>query len=110
MLQSLNARLALIAAAAACLAACTTPDGAATQAAAPSGRITPAMEGQLAADGSPIRCRSVQVTGSRFPVRECKSELVWKEYDTMMAENAKSATDGFQRVRTGCSTSGEGGC
>lgn len=108
MLQSLNACLALIAAAAACLAACATPDGAASQAATASGRITPAMEGQMASDGSPIRCRSVQVTGSRFPVRECKSETAWQEYDTMMAENAKSATDGFQRVRTGCSTSANG--
>jgi len=110
MLRTLNARRTLIVFVATCLAACTTPERAATLAAAPSGRITPAMEGQLAADGSPIRCRSVQVTGSRFPVRECKSQTAWKEYDTMMAENARSATDGFQRVRTGCSTGGEGRC
>lgn len=93
----------------AALAGCATPEGGTTQLAS-AGRITPKMEGQEATDGTPVRCRSMQVTGSRFPVKECKSEKAWEDYDKMMAENARSATDGFQRVRTGCSTQAEGGC
>lgn len=85
-------------------------DPSGTTAIASGDKITARMEGQTAPDGTVIKCRSMQVTGSRFPAKECKSEQAWKDFDTMMAENAKSSTDGFQRLRTGCSTQGEGSC
>ncbi|PKP81285.1 MAG: hypothetical protein CVT79_11545 [Alphaproteobacteria bacterium HGW-Alphaproteobacteria-18] len=69
-------------------------------------RMTAGMEGQTAPDGSLVKCRSMQVTGSRFPVKDCKSEKAWSEFDKLMAENAKNETDKFQRVNTGCSASG----
>ncbi|MBY9065984.1 hypothetical protein K1X12_03690 [Hyphomonas sp. WL0036] len=69
-------------------------------------KITASMEGQTAPDGSIVKCRSMQVTGSRFPAKDCKSELAWKEFDRLMAENAKNETDKFQRLNTGCSTTG----
>lgn len=74
------------------------------------GKVTAAMEGQMSDDGSVIKCRSMQVTGSRFPVRECKSETAWLEFDKLMAENAKSSTDKFQRLKSGCATQSEGTC
>lgn len=91
--------------AAAILAACATPAPGAAQIASAS-QITPSMEGQTAPDGTVISCRSMQVTGSRFPVKECKSAAAWESFDAAMADNAKSETDKFQRVNTGCSTSG----
>jgi len=90
------------------LAACATPaTGAAPSADA---KITAAMEGQTADDGTIIKCRAVQRTGTRFPAKECKSEKAWEEFDKLMAENAKSSVDGFQRLNTGCSTQSEGSC
>lgn len=86
-------------------AACATPDNSAAELAS-TDTIKASMEGQVAPDGSVIRCRSIQVTGSRFPAKECKSEKTWEEFDKAMAENAKSATDGFQRLNTGCAVSG----
>lgn len=67
-------------------------------------------EGQMAPDGTPVVCRSMQVTGSRFPARDCRSQAAWEVFDQTMAENARSQTDGFQRVNTGCATRAEGGC
>lgn len=95
--------------AAVAISACATPEAGSAQYAS-TDKITPAMEGKTATDGTAIRCRSMQVTGSRFPAKECKSEKAWEEFDKVMAENAKSATDGFQRLRTGCATQAEGGC
>lgn len=94
--------------AAAVLSACATPvaDGPVESGA----KLTAAMEGQMAEDGTPIKCRAMQVTGSRFQAKECKSEKAWTEFDKMMAENAKSSTDGFQRLRSGCATQAEGSC
>lgn len=87
------------------LVACATNTSGST-ALAGADTITAGMEGQMAPDGSVIKCRSVKVTGSRFPLKDCKSELAWKEFDKMMAENAKNETDKFQRLNTGCSTTG----
>lgn len=87
------------------LAACATNTSGAT-ALAGADTITAGMEGKMAPDGSVVKCRSMQVTGSRFPAKDCKSELAWKEFDKMMAENAKNETDKFQRLNTGCSTTG----
>lgn len=92
-------------AAAALLVGCAVGDSGAS-AVAGAAPLTAAMEGQTAPDGTAIQCRSMQVTGSRFPVRECKSEKAWQEFDNQMAENAKNETDKFQRVRSGCSVSG----
>lgn len=91
------------------LAACATNTSGAT-AVAGADAFTASMEGQTAPDGSVIKCRSMQVIGTRFPVKDCKSENAWSEYDKMMAENAKSSTDGLQRLRSGCATRAEGSC
>ncbi|MFN3609484.1 MAG: hypothetical protein ACK4Y9_10500 [Hyphomonas sp.] len=107
MINLLKAALAATLAAS-ILSACATPTSG--EAVAPGGRITAAMEGKMSEDGTVIACRSMQVTGSRFPAKECKSEKAWKEFDTLMAENAKSSTDGFQRLRSGCATQSEGSC
>ncbi|MFN4185861.1 MAG: hypothetical protein ACK4M6_13865 [Hyphomonas sp.] len=97
-----------VAVAAIALAACTTSVSGSSEASGT--KITAAMEGQMTDDGTAIKCRSIQVTGSRFPAKECKSEKAWQEFDKIMAENAKSSTDSFQRLRTGCATQAEGGC
>lgn len=73
-------------------------------------RITASMEGKMAPDGTPVSCRSMQVTGSRFPAKDCRSQAAWEQFDQAMAENARSQTDRFQRVNTGCATRAEGGC
>jgi hypothetical protein len=90
------------------MAACATPATGAPLSA--DARITAAMEGKTANDGTIIKCRSMQVTGTRFPAKECKSEKAWEEFDKLMAENAKSSVDGFQRLNTGCATQAEGTC
>ncbi|ABI75360.1 putative lipoprotein [Hyphomonas neptunium ATCC 15444] len=90
------------------LAACATP--ATNETVSKGDKITAAMEGKMTDDGTVVACRSMQVTGSRFPAKECKSEKAWKEFDIVMAENAKSSTDRIQRLTTGCSTQGEGTC
>lgn len=87
------------------LAACATNSSGMT-AVSGADKITAGLEGQMAPDGTIVKCRSMQVTGSRFPVKDCKSEKAWDEFDKLMAENAKSATDKFQRVNSGCSVSG----
>jgi hypothetical protein len=69
-------------------------------------QITAAMQGQTAKDGSIISCRSILQTGTRFPVKECKSEKTWEEFDKMVALNAKEQTDKFQRLNSGCSATG----
>ncbi len=91
--------------AAAALGACST-NTSGTTALAGADKDLAALEGRAAPDGSIVKCRSMQVTGSRFPLKECKSELAWKEFDKAMAENAKKETDKFQRLNTGCSTTG----
>lgn len=107
MINFLKPALAAILAASV-LSACATP--ASNEAVASGGKITASMEGKMTEDGTVVACRSMQVTGSRFPAKECKSEKAWKEFDIIMAENAKSSTDGFQRLRSGCSTQAEGSC
>lgn len=82
------------------LAACATP--ATNETVDTSEKIAASMEGKMTDDGTVVVCRSMQVTGSRFPAKECKSEKVWKEFDAIMAENAKSSTDRIQRVNSGC--------
>lgn len=87
------------------VAACATNVSGAT-AIAGADKATAALEGQIAPDGSIVKCRSMKVTGSRFPVKDCKSEKAWEEFDKLMAENAKNSTDKLQRLNTGCSTTG----
>jgi starvation-inducible outer membrane lipoprotein len=95
----------LIAALATVLAACTTAP-APVQMAEGGPKLTAAMEGQLAQDGTPIQCRSIDRTGTRFAIKECKSEAAWEELDAILAASAKEQTDKFQRLNTGCSTQG----
>jgi hypothetical protein len=76
------------------------------QTASNSDKITSAMQGQTASDGSIIRCRSIKEIGTHFATKECKSETTWAEFDKMMALNAKEQTDKFQRLNSGCSTQG----
>jgi hypothetical protein len=47
----------------------------------------------------------MKVTGTRFAKRECKTVAAWVEYDTYTNQNAKEATDKFQRLNTGGSVS-----
>ena len=96
----------LIAALVTVLAACTTAPAAPVQLAEGGPKLTTAMEGQLAPDGTPIQCRSIDRTGTRFAIKECKSEAAWEELDAILAASAKEQTDKFQRLNTGCSTQG----
>jgi hypothetical protein len=65
-----------------------------TPAPAPS---TTLRAGDIAPDGTKVKCRSVKVIGTRFPKRECKSEAAWKKFDEYTNANAKRATDRLQR-------------
>lgn len=91
------------------LSACAASAGPGMQAGSDQ-RSTSALEGKVAPDGTPVTCRSMQVTGSRFPAKDCRSQAAWQQFDEAMAENARSQTDKFQRVNTGCATRAEGGC
>lgn len=57
-------------------------------------------------DGEPLVCRNIKVTGTRFPEKTCKTAEAWEQYDAYTNGNAKELTDKFQRLNTGCSTSG----
>ncbi len=82
----------------------------------PSAVETPAVEtpaaappkalraGDIAPDGTKVKCRKVEVIGTRFPKRECKSEGAWKQFDAMMKTNAKDAADRLQRNNTSGAT------
>ncbi|WP_430402958.1 hypothetical protein [Hyphomonas sp.] len=61
---------------------------------------------QVAGVDEDIVCRSMKVTGTRFAKRECKTVSAWVEYDKYTNQNAKESTDNFQRLNTGCSTTG----
>ncbi|KJS24387.1 MAG: hypothetical protein VR75_15370 [Hyphomonadaceae bacterium BRH_c29] len=61
-------------------------------------------------DGEPIVCRKMWVTGTRFPLKECKTEEAWTAYDEYTNANAKESTDKYQRLNTGCSTQAQGTC
>ncbi|WP_340692362.1 hypothetical protein [Hyphomonas sp.] len=65
---------------------------------------------QVADAEDDISCRSMKETGTRFIKRECKTITAWKQYDAYTKQNAKEATDGFQRLRSGCSTQAQGTC
>ena len=95
--MNLSLKLAFVAAFA--LAACATPPAA-------TGAQATLKAGDIAPDGTAVSCRDLEVIGSRFPDRTCKSEAAWKQFDEMMATNAKEQTDKFQRLNTGCSTQG----
>ena len=77
-------------------------------ASAPGGTQTAAAN--VGPDGEPLVCRSMAVTGTRFPQKECKTAEAWEQYDAYTNANAKESTDKFQRINTGCSTQAEGGC
>ena len=95
------------------LAACQSAP-AATAAAAPAAPVAAADEAATLATAGPtdaaaadadIVCRSMKVTGTRFAKRECKTVTAWNEYDTYTNQNAKEATEKFQRLNTGGSVS-----
>ncbi|MCA8890283.1 hypothetical protein [Hyphomonas jannaschiana] len=74
---------------------------------------TPAAGTQTAAanvgpNGEPLVCRSMKVTGTRFPQKECKTAEAWEQYDAYTSGNAKESTDGYQRVRSGAATNAGG--
>jgi hypothetical protein len=83
------------------LAACATPE-------AGTAASATLREGDIAPDGTPVKCRKVDVIGSRFTERTCKSLAAWEAFDKMTAENARHETDKLQRVGTGAATSGGG--
>jgi hypothetical protein len=84
------------------LAACATAPDAAP---AKSAELT---EGAIAPDGSVVKCRKVEVIGSRFPERTCKSETAWAAFDEMMAKSAKEQTNKIQSVGSGAATNSGG--
>ncbi|KJS39894.1 MAG: hypothetical protein VR74_00210 [Hyphomonas sp. BRH_c22] len=82
---------------------------AAPQAAVPAVASVAPQDGeriQVAGVDEEIVCRSMKVTGTRFAKRECKTVSAWVEYDKYTNQNAKESTDNFQRLNTGCSTTG----
>jgi hypothetical protein len=86
-------------AAAFCLAACATPPAA-------TGAQASIKAGDIAPDGTAVSCRTIDVIGTRFGERSCKSEAAWKQFDAQMAANAKEHTDKYQRVGTGSAAAG----
>ncbi len=60
-----------------------------------------AAEGQVSPDGTVIVCRRLDQIGSRFLLKECKSEKAWEEWDAYVEENTKTALDNLQRNRCG---------
>ncbi len=84
----------LLFAAATLLAACATP--VAPEAAAPQ---------QLADAGTTASpdavCRKIEVTGTRFPKKECRTADEWREFDKATADSAKEQTDKIQRLNSG---------
>jgi hypothetical protein len=77
------------------------PAAAAVEEAAPASTETT----EVASTENEVVCRSMKVTGTRFAKRECKTVAAWVEYDTYTNQNAKEATDKFQRLNTGGSVS-----
>lgn len=62
----------------------------------------------LGPNGEPLVCRKMQVTGTRFPERTCKTAAAWEEYDAYTKSNAKESTDKFQRLQSGAATNAGG--
>lgn len=92
-------RIVFVAAAAglaALVSACATP---------PEGSQ---VASNVGADGEPLVCRSMKVTGTRFAEKQCKTAEAWKQYDDYTNENAKESTDKFQRVNSGAATNAGG--
>ena len=75
-------------------------------AAAPAGTQTTAAN--VGPDGEPLVCRSIKVTGTRFPQKECKTAAAWEEYDAYTNSNARESTDKIQRVNSGGATNSGG--
>jgi len=74
---------------------------------------TPAADGSagsanVAGNGEKLVCRSIEITGTRFPQKECKTAEAWAQYDAYTKENAKESTDKFQRTQSGASTNSGG--
>lgn len=59
------------------------------------------LEGRISPDGTVIVCRYIKQTGTRFPLKECKSEKAWEAWDAFTEENTKTALDNIQRNRCG---------
>ena len=57
----------------------------------------PSLEGRMTSDGSIVTCRAIVLTGTRFPLKQCKSEKAWEEFDAYTAQNAEDAMDNIQR-------------
>ena len=74
-------------------------------AAAPAGTQKAANVGP---NGEPLVCRSIQVTGTRFPQKECKTAESWESFDRYTNDNAKESTDKFQRLNSGAATNAGG--
>jgi hypothetical protein len=64
----------------------------------------------VTAEGEDVICRSIPVTGTRFPQRICKTQAAWDAFDDYTNDNAKEQTDKFQRLNSGCSTQAQGSC
>jgi hypothetical protein len=58
------------------------------------------IAGAMTSDGTKVVCRSMEIIGTRFPKKECKSEAAWKDFDAYTKSNAKDAADRIQRNAT----------
>ena len=67
-----------------------------------------AMAANVGPDGEPLICRKIEVTGTRFPQKECKTAEAWEAYDKYTNEGAKEQTDKFQRLNSGAATNAGG--
>ena len=85
------------------LSACATP--AAPVAAAPAAATTEVASAETADTRSKVVCRNVEVIGSRFPKKECKTKDAWDKFDTMMADEGRQGVDKMQKLGSGASTS-----
>ena len=55
------------------------------------------LAGKMTADGTIVECRSLELTGTRFPAKICKSEKAWERFDKETAEQAKDSVHDIQR-------------
>ena len=85
------------------IAGCTTP-----VAGSPSDEASAAKI--VTAEGEDVICRSIPVTGTRFPEKICKTQAAWDAFDDYTNDSAEEQTDKFQRLNSGCSTQAQGSC
>lgn len=85
------------------LSACATPTAPVTTTAADGSVV---MSADPTDPGAKVVCRNMEIIGTRFPKKECKTKDAWDKYDTLMAEEGRAGADKIQRVGSGAATQG----